>query len=151
MDKETQMIVDKLDFFRDAIVHHDEYNTQDLIHWLAVAGDLIEELAGVKEQLAGMEITLTCAQSAAETWERKYKEVVAKLETTTQERDALKEDILRAQDKANDMQTELLDDEVHQTCDYSLYCALCDALSDVVAWEHKELLDTTPEPPEEEI
>lgn len=45
MDKETQMIVDKLDFFRDAIVHHDEYKTQDLIHWLAVAGDLIEKLS----------------------------------------------------------------------------------------------------------
>ena len=71
MDKETQMIVDKLDFFRDVIVHHDEYKTQDLIHWLAVAGDMIEELADVKEQLAGMEIMLTCAQSAAETWERK--------------------------------------------------------------------------------
>ena len=74
MDKETQMIVDKLGFFRDAIVHHDEYKTQDLIHWLAVAGDMIEELASVKEQLSGMEIMLTCAQSAAETWERKCRE-----------------------------------------------------------------------------
>jgi hypothetical protein len=27
---------------------------------------------------------------------------------------------------------------------------LGDALGDVVAWEHKELLDTTPEPPQEE-
>lgn len=93
MDKETQMIVDKLDFFRDAIVHHDEYKTQDLIHWLAVAGDMIEELAGVKEQLAGMEIMLTSAQSAAETWERKYKEVLSKLETTTRERDAAVADL----------------------------------------------------------
>lgn len=67
-------------------------------------------------------------------------DLLAELEQVKQERDALKEDILRAQDKANDMQTELLDNEVHQTCDYSLYCALCDALSDVVAWENKELL-----------
>lgn len=77
MDKETQKIVDKLDFFRDTIVHHDEYKTQDLIHWLAVAADLIEELAGVNEQLAGMEIMLTSAESAAETYKRELDAAMA--------------------------------------------------------------------------
>lgn len=89
MDKEMQRIVDKLDFFCDAIVHHDEYKTQDLIHWLAVAADLIEELAGVKEQLAGMEIMLTSAQSAAETYKRKLDAA----ETYKRELDAAMADI----------------------------------------------------------
>lgn len=37
---------------------------------MLLAADLIEEQANVKEQLAGMEIMLTCAQSAAETYKR---------------------------------------------------------------------------------
>lgn len=111
---------------------------------------LVDDLNKSLDRESGLHIMLTSAQSAAETWERKYKEVLSKLEKATRERDALKEDILRAQDKANDMQTELLDNEVHQTCDYGLYCALCDALDDVVAWKHKELLDTTPELSKEE-
>ena len=66
------------------------------------------------------------------------------LKITTEQRDALKADILRATDKAYEMQS-MLDNDVHPNCDYGLYCDLCDALGDVVAWEHKELLDTTPE------
>ena len=46
----------------------------------AVAGDLIEELAGVKEQLAGMETMLTSAQSAAETWKRRAEAAVDDIE-----------------------------------------------------------------------
>ena len=139
MDKETQRVVDKLDFFRDAIVLHHEYKTQDLIHWLAVAGDLIEELAGVKEQLVGTEIMLTVAQSAAETFERKYDEKVAELEQVTRERDALKADILRADSEAREMQWTL--DHGYSAYDHDLYCELYDALNKVVAWEHKELLN----------
>ena len=67
----------------------------------------------------------------------------AELEQLKRERDALKADILRATDKAHEMQS-MLDNDVHPNCDYGLYCDLCDALGDVVAWEHKELLDTTP-------
>ena len=66
-------------------------------------------------------------------------EQAARLEQVTRERDALKADILRATDQAREMQ-EMLDDEVHPNCDYSLYLDLCDALGDVVAWEHGELL-----------
>ena len=66
-------------------------------------------------------------------------EQAARLELVTRERDALKADILRATDKAKEMQS-VLDDEVHPNCDYGLYCELCDALGDVVAWEHGELL-----------
>ena len=61
------------------------------------AADLIEELSAnleaAKEREKGLLIMLTSAQSAAETWERKYKEVLSRLETTTQERDAAVADI----------------------------------------------------------
>lgn len=98
MNSETQKIVDNLDWLRAAICHHAGYETQDLLYYLAVAADLIEELAGVKEQLAGMEITLTVAQSAAERWERKCKEALSNLETTTRERDAAVEDLSNSAD-----------------------------------------------------
>lgn len=66
-------------------------------------------------------------------------EQAARLEQVTRERDALKADILRATDKAKEMQS-MLDDDVHPNCDYGLYLDLCDALGDVVDWEHGELL-----------
>ena len=73
--------------------------------------------------------------------EHQNAEQAARLEQVTRERDALKADILRATDQAREMQ-EVLDYDVHPNCDYGLYCELCDALGDVVAWEHKELLDS---------
>ena len=72
--------------------------------------------------------------------EQQNAEQAARLEQVTRERDALKADILRATDKAKEMQS-MLDDDVHPNCDYGLYLDLCDALSDVVDWKHKELLN----------
>lgn len=51
------------------------------------ACEIMRDYKETKDALAGMEIMLTSAQSAAETWERKYKEVLSGLETATQERD----------------------------------------------------------------
>lgn len=66
--------------------------------------------------------------------EQQNAEQAAELEKVKRERDALKADILRANDKAKEMQ-EVLDYDVHPNCDYGLYCDLCDALSDIIAWE----------------
>ena len=83
-------------------------------------------------------------KNAEECNEQADADALAYIRKLEAERDALKADILRATDKAHEMQS-VLDNDVHPNCDYGLYCDLCDALGDVVAWEHKELLDTTPE------
>ena len=54
------------------------------------------------------------------------------------QRDAAVADLKRAEEFAAIMQS-LLDTEVHQTCDYGLYCDLCDALSDITLWQHKDI------------
>lgn len=57
------------------------------------AVQLVDDLNESLDRESGLHIMLTSAQSAAETWERKYKEVLSKLETTTRERDAAERDI----------------------------------------------------------
>lgn len=44
----------------------------------------------------------------------------------------------RAEEFAAIMQSQL-DTEVHPECDYGLYCTLCDALSDITLWQHKDI------------
>lgn len=53
------------------------------------------------------------------------------------QRDAAVADLKRAETFAGIMQN-LLDTDVHPECDYRLYCSLCDALSDITLWQHKE-------------
>lgn len=45
---------------------------------------------------------------------------------------------LRAEEAAEETNA-LLDDEVHPACDYSLYLAVHDSVSDIVNWEHDDV------------
>lgn len=54
------------------------------------------------------------------------------------QRDAAVSDLKRAEEFAAVMQSQL-DTEVHPECDYGLYCTLCDALSDITLWQHKDI------------
>lgn len=47
-------------------------------------------------------------------------------------------DLLRAE-KAAEETNDLLDDEVHPSCDYSLYLAVHDSVSDIVNWERDDV------------
>ena len=47
-------------------------------------------------------------------------------------------DLLRAEEAAEEMK-QLLDDEVHPACDYSLYLSLHDSVSDIVNWARDDV------------
>lgn len=58
----------------------------------------------------------------------------SKLEKVEREKDAAIFDLTRAKEAAEETYR-LLDNEVHQACDYSLYMALHDSVSDIINWE----------------
>lgn len=58
----------------------------------------------------------------------------ARAEKSEREKDAAVFDLLRAEEAAEETNA-LLDDEVHPACDYSLYLAVHDSVSDIVNWE----------------
>ncbi len=62
----------------------------------------------------------------------------ARAEKAERERDAAVFDLLRAEEAAEETNA-LLDDEVHPACDYSLYLAVHDSVSDIVNWEHDDV------------
>lgn len=64
----------------------------------------------------------------------------SKLEQVERERDAAIFDLTRAKEAAKETYR-LLDDEVHQACDYSLYMALHDSVSDIINWEKSDVWD----------
>lgn len=62
----------------------------------------------------------------------------ARAEKSERERDAAVFDLLRAEEAAEETNA-LLDDEVHPACDYSLYLAVHDSVSDIVNWERDDV------------
>ena len=62
----------------------------------------------------------------------------ARAEKAERERDAAVSDLLRAEEAAEETNS-LLDDEVHPACDYSLYLAVHDSVSDIVNWEYDDV------------
>lgn len=62
----------------------------------------------------------------------------ARAEKAERERDAAVFDLLRAEEAAEETNV-LLDVEVHPACDYSLYLAVHDSVSDIVNWEHDDV------------
>ena len=62
----------------------------------------------------------------------------ARAEKAERERDAAVSDLLRAEEAAGETNA-LLDDEVHPACDYSLYLAVHDSVSDIVNWEYDDV------------
>ena len=62
----------------------------------------------------------------------------ARAEKAERERDAAVFDLLRAEEAAQETNA-LLDDEVHPACDYSLYLAIHDSVSDIVNWERDDV------------
>lgn len=65
-------------------------------------------------------------------------EAEARAEKAERERDAAVFDLLRAEEAAEETNA-LLDDEVHPACDYSLYLAVHDSVSDIVNWERDDV------------
>lgn len=98
-------------------------------------GDDLEAAANTIEQLkATAEASFAQAAMCDVTMER-CDQLQKELEQVKRERDALVEDIERAESAAEDMRN-LLDADVHPNCSYELYMSLHDALSDIVAWNH---------------
>lgn len=62
----------------------------------------------------------------------------SRAEKAERERDAAVFDLLRAEEAAEETNA-LLDDEVHPACDYSLYLAVHDSVSDIVNWERNDV------------
>lgn len=62
----------------------------------------------------------------------------ARAEKAEMERAAAVSDLLRAEEAAEETNA-LLDDEVHLACDYSLYLAVHDSVSDIVNWEYDDV------------
>lgn len=78
------------------------------------------------------------AESTQETLQRAMDEYKARAEKAERERDAAIFDLLRAEEAAEETYA-LLDDEVHPACDYSLYLAIHDSVSDIVNWERDDV------------
>lgn len=78
------------------------------------------------------------AESAQETLQRTVAEYKDMEEKAERERDAAIFDLLRAEEAAKETNA-LLDDEVHPACDYSLYLAVHDSVSDIVNWEREDV------------
>lgn len=86
--------------------------------------DLLTENQALRNAANGFKKQLDAAESRAEKAER--------------ERDAAVFDLLRAEESAEETNV-LLDVEVHPACDYSLYLAVHDSVSDIVNWEHDDV------------
>lgn len=78
------------------------------------------------------------AESKARQAEYEKSLLVNHVFSIVRQRDAAVSDLKRAEEFAAIMQS-LLDTEVHPECDYGLYCTLCDALSDITLWQHKDI------------
>lgn len=77
-------------------------------------------------------------EAAQETLQRAMAEYKARAEKAEKERDAAVFDLLRAEEAAEETNA-LLDDEVHSVCDYSLYLAVHDSVSDIVNWQRDDV------------
>ena len=78
------------------------------------------------------------AESKARQAEYEKSLLISHVFSIVKQRDAAVADLKRAEEFAAIMQSQL-DTEVHPTCDYDLYCDLCDALSDITLWQHKDI------------
>lgn len=78
------------------------------------------------------------AEAAQESLQRAMAEYKARAGKAERERDAAVFDLLRAEEAAEETNA-LLDDEVHPACDYSLYLAVHDSVSDIVNWERDDV------------
>lgn len=77
-------------------------------------------------------------RNAANGFKKQAEAAEARAEKAERERDAAVFDLLRAEEAAEETNA-LLDDEVHPACDYSLYLAVHDSVSDIVNWERDDV------------
>lgn len=71
-----------------------------------------------------------------EAQERHITELEARAKKADEKLEAAVFDLLKAE-KAAEETNALLDDEVHPVCDYSLYLAIHDSVSDIVNWQRE--------------
>lgn len=122
----------------------------------AVGDSLGREISGTDELMLNAAEAITdrlaenqALRNAANGFKNQVDAAEARAEKAERERDAAVSDLLRAEEAAEETNV-LLDVEVHPACDYSLYLAVHDSVSDIVNWEHddvwrghKEELDAT--------
>lgn len=77
-------------------------------------------------------------RNAANGFKKQAEAAESRAEKAERERDAAVFDLLRAEEAAEETNA-LLDDEVHPACDYSLYLAVHDSVSDIVNWERDDV------------
>lgn len=77
-------------------------------------------------------------RNAANGFKKQLETAESRAEKAERERDAAVSDLLRAEEAAEETNA-LLDDEVHPACDYSLYLAVHDSVSDIVNWEYDDV------------
>lgn len=92
--------------------------------------DLIERLNNAAGGPAGRKMCQDAAKAITD--------LLIRAEKAERERDAAVFDLLRAEEAAEETNV-LLDVEVHPACDYSLYLAVHDSVSDIVNWEHDDV------------
>lgn len=71
-----------------------------------------------------------------EAQERRITELEARAKKAEEKLEAAVFDLLKAEEAAEETHA-LLDDEVHPVCDYSLYLAIHDSVSDIVNWQRE--------------
>lgn len=92
--------------------------------------NLIERLNNAAGGPAGRKMCQDAAKAITD--------LLIRAEKAERERDAAVSDLLRAEEAAEETNA-LLDDEVHPACDYSLYLAVHDSVSDIVNWEYDDV------------
>ena len=71
-----------------------------------------------------------------EAQKRRITELEARAKKAEEKLEAAVFDLLKAEEAAEETNA-LLDDEVHPVCDYSLYLAIHDSVSDIVNWQRE--------------
>lgn len=109
-------------------------NYHELANSLKFSAMIAEEMGG---RINNVDLLRTAAEAIVNLFEQ-AEEAESRAEKAERERDAAVFDLLRAEEAAEETNA-LLDDEVHPACDYSLYLAVHDSVSDIVNWERDDV------------
>lgn len=109
-------------------------NYHELANSLKFSAMIAEEMNG---KINDVDLLRTAAEAIVNLLAR-AEAAEARAEKSERERDAAVFDLLRAEEAAEETNA-LLDDEVHPACDYSLYLAVHDSVSEIVNWERDDV------------
>lgn len=126
-----------------------EYKEQiSYLRYLAQQSQHIEASAFIRaaESITDLLDSVEAAKVRCETLEKMVKQYQEELipgyrertDKAEHERDAAVADLIRAE-QAADETCDILDNEIYPVCDYALYLALHNSVSDIVRWGHDDV------------